>query len=328
MNAIALILVANAAILTSMSGPTLPDDFNKQGEVSFAPLPTVRFSTVSSGVVTTPVKTKTRWFVSESWCVNCPQEKAKFLASGGDPKNVITIAEAFRRHRRKVGSVPFSYETEETIIYTQPPTYRFADMMDVPLDGDHKPPKHKILNHLRTGGPHQGKAWQKWNLESWNVQQLYALHDDDHASAVPTFDKSATEVVVEGATLSPENIAAALAAHLIRNSEKDEGGDQVFGGLFDIEVKDHPDIRKWASDLLGKKALDFPSAGVHLEWPGERTFSVKNDRIDISPGVKVSVTKFRVTASTTLTSVSYAADMSWLKLSLTNAPDLTVRFVP
>jgi hypothetical protein len=48
------------------------------------------------------------------------------------------------------------------------------------FDGQSQPQKSAILRHLRNGPQHKGKHWNNWHLESWTVEQLYALHDDDH----------------------------------------------------------------------------------------------------------------------------------------------------
>jgi len=195
--------------------------------------------------------------------------------------------------------------------------------MNTTLNGSGTPGKVAILNHLRTGGPHQKKHWQAWHLESWKTEQLYALHDDDHAGSVPEFnDEQSIEATISNATLSPDSVAAALAAHLIQGQPPD-----AYAGLFDITIDTPDDARKWAASLLSKQSVEFPSAGVSASWKGsDRTISVTPGAVRMAPGVTVSVKKFGVSVSTTMTAVAFADDLAWVRLELTNAPDLTVRF--
>ncbi len=130
---------------------------------------------------------KERWLVSETWCPNCPPAKSRFLASGGDEEHIITIEQAKLKHNRVVGAVPFEYEEHGVVTVIQPPFYRRSNRMSVTLNGSHTPTKDAILRHLRTGAPHQGRHWQAWHLESWEKEQLYALHDDAHAGKVPEY---------------------------------------------------------------------------------------------------------------------------------------------
>jgi len=336
MNVLALILVINAHIAVGQSGPDLPDDFNRSGESAAVEraAPSIRFSVVASGgpqlVKTKATKTVTdRWLVSEDWCQNCPAAKVRFLQSGGSPLNILKIADAKRRHGKLIGGVPAEYQTESTVEveYLNPAQYRYASRMETPLNGSGTPAKDAILKHLRTGGPHQGKHWQAWHLESWNVQQLYALHDDDHANAVPTFAAdSSVEAVIENAGPSPNAVAAALAVHLL-TKQKDKPVPESYSGLFDIEVESPDSARSWIADMLSKQSVEFPSAGVSASWKGsDRTISVTPGAVRIAPGVTVSVKKFGVSVSTSLTGCSFAEDLSWVKLELVNAPDLTVRF--
>lgn len=51
-----------------------------------------------------------QWYlVSESWCVNCPAAKTRFLAKGWSPANVITIAECKARFGFTVPHVPYEF---------------------------------------------------------------------------------------------------------------------------------------------------------------------------------------------------------------------------
>jgi hypothetical protein len=344
MNVLALLLIIDASILASMDGPDLPDDFRKsettatveaeQTPAAQTPVVVVPSSTplihwevaaASRGLVKSSTKISERWLVSEDWCRNCPAAKQRFLASGGQPQNIITIAEAKRLHDKTIGGVPHEYtmQTEREVI--QPPSYRRQNEMTVELNNKKRPPKSEILNHLRTGGPHKGKHWQSWFLESWEAEQLYALHDDDHFDRVPTFDEEAVSAVVANAQGSPELMAGILAAHLLRREKISE--EQAAQGLLEITVETPEGARKWAADLLSKQSVEFPQQGVSASWKGsDRTISVRPGRVQITPGAIVSVKKFGVSLSTTLRGVSFADDLSWTTLELDGAPDLTVRF--
>ena len=335
MNILSLILVFDAAILASMSGPDLPDDFKKPeanaGAVVVADADqktpaSVLFSTApAQSQLQTTTKTVTeRWLVSESWCPNCPAAKRKFLDSGGSPSNVITIAEALSLHGKTIPAVPAEFTTEREVTYIQPPTYRLAPAMSMMLDNSPTPSKEAILNHLRRGKPHQGKHWQAWHLESWSKEQLYALHDDDHDDVVPTFNESpavtATITTTTG-TLSADLIAETLAEHLHRTTSK-----APQSGLFQIEIDTPESARVWIADLLLKQSVDFPSAGVSVSWKGsDRTISVAPGKLSIKPGAAVSAKKFLVTINASLDGVAYAEDLSWVTLELGGAPDLTIR---
>ena len=288
--------------------------------------PSIEFSASApvSQLVKTTSKVTERWLVTTDYCALCPAAKRRFEASGGKKENMISPAQALEMHGKNVTGVPFEYTTESTVAYLQPPKYREAKRMEVSLNYNHTPSKSDILDHLRNGGPHQGKHWQAWHLESWQKEQLYALHDDDHAGNVPTFeDESPAAATIHGAQLTPDVIAAALATHLAQHQGVEP---PAFGSLFDITIDTPDSARGWIADMLSKQSVEFPSSGVVVSWKGsDRTISVAPGRIAINPGATVSVTKFRVELSAKLTCVAYKPDLSEVTLQLDGAPDLTVR---
>ena len=157
------------------------------------------------------------------------------------------------------------------------------------------------------------------------MEQLYALHDDDHFDRVPTFDDQTVSAIVANAQGSPEVVAGILAAHLLRGAKLSEA--QAVQGLFEISVDTPEGARKWAADLLSKQSVEFPNQGVSASWKGsDRTISIRPGRVQITPGAIVSVRKFGVSLSTTLRGVAFSDDLSWATLELDGAPDLTVRF--
>ena len=297
-----------------------------QAEIS----PTVVFERSASGsklVRKTERKTE-RWLVSEPWCVNCPPAKARFLASGGDAAHVIPIAVALKLHGRVVGSVPFEYGTESLIETIQPPSYRSAERMEVPLDGSNRPSKSAILKHLRTGGPHQGKHWQAWHLESWKTAQLYALHDDDHSGSVPEFNEpglvTATVANAEG---SAETFAAVLAQHLLLSSGEEIAAPAYYG-MFDIDVGVDASWKNFALKILRSESVQFETAGLSVDWSGsKRSFVFEKNAIRIKPGLNVSVQKWRFKFSAGLNAVSFTDDLSSVTMELSGAPDLTINLV-
>lgn len=272
MNPVALILVANAIILASMDETDLPDDFSTTSETTAAvegssphqttnadppAAVTVEFSqavAVSSGLKTVAVPAFERWLVSEPWCSKCPAAKSRFIASGGKKNHIISIQQARDEHGISVSGVPHEFQTQTTRDVVNPVWYRTATEMKVTLNDSSRPAKSAILGHLRTGGPHQGKHWQQWNLESWAVGQLYALHDDDHAGKVPTFEpESTSQAVVSQGDLSPALLSAVLLEHLAR----EDTPDSAVASLFTVDI-DIPDgARVWTADLLTRRQMDL-----------------------------------------------------------------------
>lgn len=277
-----------------------------------------------SGIVETKATVKERWLVSEPWCPNCPAAKARFKAAGGKDENIISIADALRLHGKVIDSVPREYTTDKELTLLNPAEYRRIPEMQVHLVNTGRPTKQAILDHLRNGGPHQKKHWQAWSLESWDREQLYALHDDDHAGNVPTFESESPVVAaVSGAQLTPDVIAAALAVHLHNNQGLSA---PAFGSLFDVSVDAPDSVVQSLADMLSKQSVEFPNSGLAISWKGgDRTISIGPGRVQITPGAIVSVQKFGVSLQTTLRAVAHADDLSWVTLELDGAPDLTVR---
>lgn len=343
--ALAWILVADAIVLASLQQADLPDDFRRQSgsaavetiepqpiaepvsaPVEAEPLPvaTVRFSRLAqAGLVKHRVESKERYLVSESWCPNCPAAKRKFLESGGKPENIITIKQA-KALGETVSAVPHEFSMSSVSEQYQPPTYREQWPPKWHLDHDWTPSKEKYLSHLRSSANHAGKHWQKWHIESWSRAQLAALHDDDHTGSVPTFDGlESAEAVVSGMSATPDLIADVLATHLAKSQTTPPV--EATGSLFSITVETPDGARKWASDLLSRKQVDFAN-GVSIVWGGDRVIALQDGRITIKPGAKVTGRKFGISVSASLTGISYEPNLSAVTLELDGAPDLTVRF--
>lgn len=260
------------------ASPELPDDFGGRGDR------TVQWSENNpSGLIETTVEVAEKWLVSETWCVYCPAAKARFLKEGNPASNIITIADAKRLHGKTVSSVPFEYTTSATKTYKQPPSYRKQWPPETSIDGHLTTlTKEKLLDHLRNGGPHQGKHWQEWHLESWSKEQLTALHEDDHDDKVPTYQEIQTvEATVTGPADS-KSIAAALVAHVQRHSKGEEGVSQ---GILPTVPIDLPDSFLAIIDGMLDQDGANPVNGVRLKWgEGERS-------ITFSPRVELTLRK-------------------------------------
>lgn len=274
-----------------------------------------------------------RWLVSEAWCRYCPAAKARFLASGGKPENILTLAEAARRHGRRPASIPYEYTTTETITQqAAAASYRSQWPPKWDVEGDRNASRDKYLRHLRGSSQHAGKSWQSYDLESFSRDQLAALHDDDHDGRVQPIaavsGPSATIGNVSCSIATPALVAAALTLHLIEHSGQEPSEPPVVAGLFDVDVNAPQQLLDYASALLTKQRLEIPSAGITCDWSGnDRAFAIKPDRIEIKPGLRVTARKFGLTVSTTLEAIAYKQDMSEVTLELKGAPDLTLRFV-
>ena len=299
-------------------------------EIVQPPTVSIEFITQAgkSQLVRSKVKTQRqeRYLVSEPWCVYCPTAKAKFLAEGGKPENVVSIAQAAAMgHNFRSVPAYFTKSVEVETEVVQPPSYRKQWPAVITLDGTSTPTKEAMIRHLRSGGPHADKHWQAWHLESWSKEQLVALHEDDHNGTVPVYGESETrvEAIVSGTAPAVEAIAEALSLHMTRDKV-----DQslVSSSLLNIEIDTPDDARGWIADLLSRQSVEFPGAGVSASWGGDRTISVGKGKLRVSPGVDVAVRRFGVSVSTTLTGASFADDLSWVTLELKGAPDLTVRF--
>ena len=330
MNTIALILIFDASILASIaSQPDLPDDFN--GSSAVAEKETTRISgrfmkvvsSESPGLIRSKVSVSEKWIVSESWCANCPAAKNRFLSAGGKGENIINIARAKSDFGMNVSAVPFEFSANREIEILQPPSYRsqWPPVWDV--NGDKRPSRDILLNHLRRDTNHKNKHWQAWYLESWKKEQLAALHDDDHTGKAPSYSELPEDDVTADVDAIPSmDVAMSLMVEHLATENAKTGGPA--SGLFNITVDVDKDARKRVVDLLTKKRIDFSSGSI--EWGGDRTISIGNGRIGINPGATVTGKKFGIFITTKLTGVSYASDLSWVTMELDGAPDLTVNF--
>lgn len=62
--------------------------------------------------------TRTRYLVSESWCVNCPARKELFKANGWPEKNIITIVQCEQMFGFRPPHVPYEFIEPEVKVRT------------------------------------------------------------------------------------------------------------------------------------------------------------------------------------------------------------------
>ena len=184
----------------------------------------------------------TNYLVSEPWCVNCPPAKAKFIAEGNPPENIINIATAQAVYKKSVSGVPYRFSIKN------PKSYRSEWPPVINVEGDTNPSKSKLLNHLRFNKNHQNKAWQEWFLESWKLEQLTALHSDDHQGKSLLSTSTALEKNVEITIDSPPNLSY-TAQILFECLSQQVDKEYTYRGFLDFEV-DTPDILPQMIDQL------------------------------------------------------------------------------
>lgn len=118
--------------------------------------------TVSAGQ---SVQVTERFLISEIWCGLCPAAKRRFIASGGSPKNILTMAEAQRRHG-VIHSPPHEY-TAVVSMATAARTLDRAPSMtseQVVTPSPQSPP-------VRFSAPNRYIQWPGWgtiDLETYN----------------------------------------------------------------------------------------------------------------------------------------------------------------
>lgn len=290
--------------------------------------PVITFETAqksSGGLLRSESVVRENWLVTTANCRYCPAAKTEFLKAGNPKEHMISPEQAFELHGQVVKSVPFEYSVDVVTVKIQPPSYRFAKKMEWALDKDHKPSKATILKHLRDGKPHQEKHWQQWNLEVWNVEQLWALHDDDHNDVVPTFEEESLVVATVENSRGVTDVFAALAAHLIESSNQKGETEYAYGSFFDFELDVPDSVRDAVAKVLTVQKMEIPSAGLTVDWAGvSRSIVLGKEKIEIDPPVKVTVKKWVISYSASLRGVWFEPDLSSVTFDLQGAPDLKV----
>lgn len=139
-------------------------------------------------------------------------------------------------------------------------------------------------------------------------------------------DEPAALMTIEHADANQlgEVLVSALAYHAISENRTPETENAAAAGFFDFDF-DVPDTPlEIARRVLAQKSIDFPAAGVSLEWSGDRRIDVKPGRLAVTPGVQMRVSKFGLSKSCRLDAITYADDLSSVTFELSGMIDLTV----
>jgi hypothetical protein len=134
---------------------------------------------------------------------------------------------------------------------------------------------------------------------------------------------------VDNGDASPELFAAVLAAHIMESSgQETDDSPIVVGSLFDFTISVEDSWKQLARSILSRQSIEFQKAGLSVDWSGaERSFSIKENAITIQPPVKMTVNKWVFRYSVGLQAVAFADDLSYVRLDLSGAPDVTIRLV-
>ena len=162
--------------------------------------------------------------------------------------------------------------------------------------------------------------------------QVLGLRDEIDAVSLETIraflpaesPESSTVATITNATATPDTFAAAVSAHLMRESGQPSPGEPM-GSLFTFDVDAPESWLAIARKVVTAQTLDFPRAGLTVDWTGPtRSFSVASDGMRISPPVKVTVNKWLISYTAKLDGISYTPDLTSVTVLLTGAPDLTI----
>jgi hypothetical protein len=119
-------------------------------------------------------------------------------------------------------------------------------------------------------------------------------------------------------------LVSALAVHCLQGEGKGPAGSDTFGSLINVDFDAPDSVLEIARRVLSQKVIDFPAAGVSLEWSGDRRIELKPGRLAVSPGVQMRVSKFGLSKSCRLDAITYNDDLSSVTFELSGMIDLTV----
>lgn len=142
----------------------------------------------------------------------------------------------------------------------------------------------------------------------------------------PAPEASAALMTIEHANSDQlgEVLLSALAVHALSENRTPETENAAAAGFFDFDF-DVPDTPlEIARRVLSQKVIDFPAAGVSLEWSGDRRIDLKPGRLAVTPGVSMRVSKFGLSKSCRLDAINYNDDLSAVTFELSGMIDLTV----
>lgn len=151
-------------------------------------------------------------------------------------------------------------------------------------------------------------------------------HGVDLTPRSPSSQVVATVAKAEGSAF---DFAAVVAAHLMRSSGQEaEDSPIVVGSLFEFDIEVDASWRKLASKILSGQKIEFPAAGLSVDWTGpERSFSLLKNGFRITPPVQMTVQKWKIKHTAGLNGVAYSDDFSSVEMDLSGAPDITINLV-
>lgn len=297
--------------------------------------PSITFQKVSkaSGLVRHTVTVKgENYLVSEPWCPACPAAKKRFLAAGNPAENIISIATAKARFGVETSYVPYEFSSPETTAeILQPPSYRKQWPPKWDVTGIKLPTKAQLLSHLRDNSNHSGKHWQAWHLESWDRDQLAALHDDDHEGVVPTYEEESSIVATVTEPLSLRNTLSAVVdalAYEDLSPTSTENEPVTYGSFFDVDLETPDFLPSLIAALMKDQKYDNPDLGISLSWSGDRSFRLSSNSITMQPAIKLSAKRYGLTIGASISEIKFSDDYSSVTVVTPEVlvPDVTVNF--
>lgn len=318
-----------------------PPEAPQEPAIMADPEPTITFNVIvksTPSLVTSKWMSTQHWLISEPWCSACPAAKRHHIAAGHPPENILSMAEAKRRHGKVTSYVPFEYTTQEEITVVQPPSYRTQWPMKSSLNGTHTPSKASLLNHLRADGPHKNKHWASWHIESWSKEQLAALHDDDHDNTVPNYVETPEEPFmmadIESAPASFSNAMGAFTDALLYHADTDTqqavftSEPLTYGSWFDVDVNAPDQLPVVIGSLMQKQEYRNDKLGLTLAWSGERSFIITQTSVKIKPSIMARVSRFGLSVTASVSELKFSDDYRSLTVVTPEilVPDIQINF--
>lgn len=155
-------------------------------------------------------------------------------------------------------------------------------------------------------------------------------HGVNTAADSGEYSATAAAVVVSNADATVDTLAAALAWHLVQQSEPDgplgafADSGPTFGAMLEVSATVPDGLLDVGRRLIDGRA-EFPAAGISLDWSGPaRTFTIERGRLTIKPAVNVTLEKWRLKKSCVLDAIAFDDALSSVTLELSGMLDLKV----
>ncbi len=182
-----------------------------------------------------------------------------------------------------------------------------------------------------SGGPLLNPAGQVVGIQSQANDTgliVASAHDAilEFMKEVPAADDGSYVIAdVTNAPASVDTLAAVIAAHMVQSSGQTPDETPVYGSLFAFNVDVPDNVKEMAAKLLKQQKLEFPKAGLSLDWTGQtRTFTVSETGVTITPSIKATVNKWFITWTCGLDGFTFEPDLSSVTVLLSGAPDVRV----